>query len=218
MMQIRESGTTVAIVSHNLNAVRKLCERTIVLNRGAVVYDGPTHGAISLYHELMGEHREIDDDDDGQPVNKGVTTIESFELCGADGRSTGHIRSGEDVTLRLEVRFDDDVVDPVFGFSIADERGINVYSESSLSKPSGSFRRGQRITYEMRMQARLARGSYRVEAGITAVDLRTTLARTQALSFFVSTGRMFGGLIDLGAEFSMNEVDEAPGLSEASSL
>jgi lipopolysaccharide transport system ATP-binding protein len=34
MMEIRAAGTTILVVTHNLNAVRTLCERTVVLERG----------------------------------------------------------------------------------------------------------------------------------------------------------------------------------------
>jgi ABC-2 type transport system ATP-binding protein len=39
---------TLVIVSHDLDMVRELCDRGIVLSKGEVVYDGPIEGAISL--------------------------------------------------------------------------------------------------------------------------------------------------------------------------
>lgn len=39
---VNQSGTTVLLIEHNMQHVRKLCERTIVLNRGKIVADGPT--------------------------------------------------------------------------------------------------------------------------------------------------------------------------------
>jgi ABC-2 type transport system ATP-binding protein len=39
---------TLLIVSHDLDMVRELCDRGIVLSRGEVVYDGPIEGAVSL--------------------------------------------------------------------------------------------------------------------------------------------------------------------------
>ena len=39
---------TLVIVSHDLDMVRELCDRGIVLSKGEVVYDGPIEGAVSL--------------------------------------------------------------------------------------------------------------------------------------------------------------------------
>ncbi|MBR6918015.1 MAG: ABC transporter ATP-binding protein [Clostridia bacterium] len=45
----REEGRTILYVSHNMNTVRKLCDRVIVLDHGTVVFDGPTEEGIKVY-------------------------------------------------------------------------------------------------------------------------------------------------------------------------
>ncbi|WP_308698553.1 polysaccharide ABC transporter ATP-binding protein [uncultured Thomasclavelia sp.] len=42
-------GRTVLYVSHNMNTIRQLCERCIVLEKGKVLYDGNVEEAIQLY-------------------------------------------------------------------------------------------------------------------------------------------------------------------------
>lgn len=42
-------GKTVLYVSHNMNTIRQLCERCLVLNKGMIVYDGDVEEAISVY-------------------------------------------------------------------------------------------------------------------------------------------------------------------------
>jgi ABC-2 type transport system ATP-binding protein len=39
---------TLVVVSHDMEMVRELCTRGIVISKGEVVYDGPVEGAISL--------------------------------------------------------------------------------------------------------------------------------------------------------------------------
>ncbi|WP_127472835.1 ABC transporter ATP-binding protein [Microbacterium sulfonylureivorans] len=39
---------TLLIVSHDLDMVRELCDRGVVLSRGEIVYDGPIEGAVRL--------------------------------------------------------------------------------------------------------------------------------------------------------------------------
>lgn len=49
MEEVAEGGQTVLFVSHNLNAVEKLCERSIYLSNGIVKNDGSTKDIICQY-------------------------------------------------------------------------------------------------------------------------------------------------------------------------
>ena len=44
-----EEGRAVLYVSHNMNTIRSLCSRCIVLDEGKIIYDGEVDHAISLY-------------------------------------------------------------------------------------------------------------------------------------------------------------------------
>ena len=48
-------GRTVLYVSHNMNTIRQLCKRCIVLDHGRVVFDGDTEEAISIYMQSNAE-------------------------------------------------------------------------------------------------------------------------------------------------------------------
>ena len=45
----KEEGRTVLYVSHNMNTIRKLCDRCVVLDKGRVVFEGDVEKAIALY-------------------------------------------------------------------------------------------------------------------------------------------------------------------------
>lgn len=50
MSQVSQNeGRTILYVSHNMNTIRQLCERCIVLNHGQVDYDGDVETAIDYY-------------------------------------------------------------------------------------------------------------------------------------------------------------------------
>src|SRR6185503_10012949 len=49
MENVRESGRTVIFVSHNMPAVTRLCPRTLLLEKGVVSFDGPSHEAVGIY-------------------------------------------------------------------------------------------------------------------------------------------------------------------------
>ena len=45
----RVEGRTVLYVSHNMNTIRRLCDRCIVLDAGKIIFDGDVDKAISIY-------------------------------------------------------------------------------------------------------------------------------------------------------------------------
>jgi lipopolysaccharide transport system ATP-binding protein len=49
MQDVGQQGRTVLFVSHNMPAVTRLCERTILLNDGRIVQDGPSHKVVGAY-------------------------------------------------------------------------------------------------------------------------------------------------------------------------
>lgn len=48
-------GRTVLYVSHNMNTIRQLCTRCIVLDHGKVAFDGDVEKAIEMYMGLVGK-------------------------------------------------------------------------------------------------------------------------------------------------------------------
>lgn len=48
MKELRASGKTMFVVSHNVGTVKELCERGIVLEQGRVVFDGPIDEAAEF--------------------------------------------------------------------------------------------------------------------------------------------------------------------------
>lgn len=45
----KKEGRTVLYVSHNMNTIRQLCDRCVVLDKGRIIFNGNVEEAISLY-------------------------------------------------------------------------------------------------------------------------------------------------------------------------
>lgn len=215
MMAIRESGTTIVVVSHNLNAVRNMCDRVIVLHNGDLRFDGEPNAAISRYHDLLGEQRDLDADarrDPLRPSGDGIATVESLDLVGADGRPTAHVGSHDRVTLRVTARFHAPVDRPMFGFAVSSESGILVHSSSTRFQRATRADAGAVLTCKVHLPLALNTGTYSVIAGVhSASDDGLEVERldeTAPLVFYVSAESAYGGLVDLQPEF---EVGPAPG-------
>ena len=52
---LRETGTTVVLVSHDMTSVEKFCDRAIVLEEGLLKFDGHVKTGIAFYLDLMHE-------------------------------------------------------------------------------------------------------------------------------------------------------------------
>lgn len=46
--ELHAAGRTLVVVSHDLDMVAGLCDRSIVLRNGAVVFDGPSHEGVAV--------------------------------------------------------------------------------------------------------------------------------------------------------------------------
>lgn len=56
MEEVGGEGRTVVLVSHNLSAITRLCTRTLVVDRGGIVYDAPPTDAVRFYSALGVEY------------------------------------------------------------------------------------------------------------------------------------------------------------------
>ena len=51
----KQEGRTVLYVSHNMNTIRQLCDRCVVLDQGRVVFEGGVEEAIGIYMGTLGK-------------------------------------------------------------------------------------------------------------------------------------------------------------------
>ena len=53
MGDVARAGRTVVLVSHQLNQIRRLCQRVVWIDAASVRQDGPTHEVVSAYESAM---------------------------------------------------------------------------------------------------------------------------------------------------------------------
>ncbi len=51
--KFKELGRTILFVSHDINTVRKLCDRALLLHKGELVADGKPAEVIARYEEIF---------------------------------------------------------------------------------------------------------------------------------------------------------------------
>jgi lipopolysaccharide transport system ATP-binding protein len=105
MDEAARSGRTVLFVSHNLQAVRTLCERGVVLEAGKVALDAPIEKALPAYLQSM---RQIGVGHLGQRdrLNRtsGDVRCEYVDARDDQGRSRWSFEEGETVRLLVGCR------------------------------------------------------------------------------------------------------------------
>jgi len=98
----KKEGRTVLYVSHNMNTIRQLCDRCIVLDKGKVVFEGDVEEAIGVYMESeANEEIEIDLIDIQRPkwLIKRLMNLRSVKYLNKDNNC---FDTNEPIVLQME--------------------------------------------------------------------------------------------------------------------
>ena len=102
-----QEGRTVLYVSHNMDTIRRLCDRCIVLSHGRIVFDGDTEQAIAAY---MDQNLGEDQTDMDLTAQSRITHELNTGLVMTRLRLTDKVSAvyaeGEDLRFTLSVRTD----------------------------------------------------------------------------------------------------------------
>lgn len=83
MGDVARQGRTILFVSHNMGAVRSLCEKGIVLHAGSVAYAGDIGRSIETYHKLVASNSDRDGAATRAPRGLGVSDVTLESHLGA---------------------------------------------------------------------------------------------------------------------------------------
>jgi homopolymeric O-antigen transport system ATP-binding protein len=86
MGEVAKGGRTVVLVSHQLNQIRRLCQRVAWVDEGTIRQSGPTHEVVSAYESAMSRgNRKILTGDKERQTSKGrFVQWEIVEPCGEE--------------------------------------------------------------------------------------------------------------------------------------
>ncbi len=98
-------GRTVLYVSHNMNTIRRLCKRCIVLEHGKIIFDGDTEGAIAVYMDRSLGENQTDIDLTRVPHTRSKEHADIFmERIRLVDKATATYESGEELLLEIKAR------------------------------------------------------------------------------------------------------------------
>ena len=204
MQAVREAGTTIVVVSHNLNAIRRLCDRSTVLHAGEVRFDGDTRDAIALFHELLGESRELDGDT-GRDVfrSTGAARLSHFVLGVArDGEGQSTVPAGAPARFVADLECSTDLESPYLSLHVFHESGVQVYGETVAV--AGGLQAGDRREVEVDLPIELPQGSYSAELMLVGLDATLHAPPPPPILFYVDGRDGVRGVADLHATFTLH--------------
>lgn len=159
MQDVAGSGRTVLFVSHNLSAVRNLCNRGIVIDKGTMTFDGSSGDAINFYRRMTQVHG---DERTVAVFNETINEPFQFlraEIVNASGEPTGRFEFHDGAFIKASIRIHEPRPDSMVGIIIEDTSG-NLLIVSTNDENNGTFLGG------------LAPGDYTVMIGLPSGILK----------------------------------------------
>ncbi len=137
----RQEGRTILYVSHNMNTIRQLCDRCVVLDKGKVIYEGDVDRAISVY---MKENVDSRISYDYTDVERSPNESRKIQLLGLDilERDANLISQNEDLKFVLHCYANKDFNEIKLRFEIFYLDGTivgTVFSDKKLSESKGTI-------------------------------------------------------------------------------
>jgi lipopolysaccharide transport system ATP-binding protein len=187
--ELKKSGTTLLLVSHDLDAVTRWCDETVWLQGGKVMDRGDPRRVIDHYREFLekGEEKELAKREDSAFVNPtaeqssqrwGSREIEFTKWHLQDGNGLPKHVFHRDDPIRIECHYkmhqpfpDLALSDLVFGVAIHRADGLLVYGTNTDIDAVTISNPGQEGKFIFTVnESRLLEGSYTIDLAVHAKD------------------------------------------------
>jgi lipopolysaccharide transport system ATP-binding protein len=182
MRSFRDQGTTMLLVSHDPTAVKTLCDRAVLLDRGAVVKEGLPDLVLDYYNAIIAKReadyriREVEGrEGTRRSIRSGDAraTIESVDLQDAQGLSTRTLHSNAPASICVTFETRAKLTSMTVGFLIRDRLGNDVFGTNThhLATPIPSMAAGQRFACEFMIErVSLGCGHYSIAIALHESD------------------------------------------------
>jgi len=209
--ELRDRGATILIVTHAAESVVGLCDRVLLFDRGALVFDGEPAEGVDRYYQLFfmaPERPALEPSRAGELRfgSGGARIVHSF--ASRDGvHAAAAFERGDRIRVVMDVEFERDVPSPQFGFSCSSKEGVRLYATTTalLKTATGPGVAGERRRVEIAFDLTVAVGDLFVDlsvfehahGSVTVLD-----ARVGALHLGIMSAFSCYGLVELSAVFS----------------
>ena len=220
-MEFVERGKTILFVTHDVNAVKRFCNRAIWLNQGKLIMDGNTDEVTDRYLDFLKSDlpieqylAQVEAQSNREEIERPAVDVEGIDLAQVDslrmfngaGREIDDIQFGETVVLRVGYLVGDDTLqNPVLGVAI--RRIDNEYIcglNTKLDNMSIPWKKGYNevtLTYK---DFNLVGGEYYFDVGIfDQTGIVNLDYKAKIKNFFVKMDYVAEGTVVLQHEWSV---------------
>jgi len=173
----REKGGSIIFVSHDMNAVKMLCDKALLLHNGKMLEYGDPEKVVNSYNFILAE---MNDDDNRITVSSSglgsqsygslEATIENVRVYGKDSLSSV-ITSGERAKLDIHFKAHKKLDNITVGFGIRDRFGQDIYGTNTFHMGKSISCKDVNVyccSYEFDMN--IAPGKYTVNVSLHSDD------------------------------------------------
>lgn len=218
-LEFKEKGITIIYVSHDVNSIKRFCDRAIWINEGKIQLDGNTDYVTDRYLDYLKlldnqvkeeeeNHIQVMNKEKEESVIKGnvdIAALYKIRILNSEGKEISRIQHGEETTVEIEYVVNDvSVVNPVLGIAILRIDGLYICGVNTLlDKKRVPWQKGInkfRLKYK---EFNLVGGSYYFDVAI--YDQTATVPidyRSKYKEFFVDMEYTAEGIAILNHEWT----------------
>jgi lipopolysaccharide transport system ATP-binding protein len=192
MLEFKRRGTAIVFVSHNLEAVGRLCDRAILLSSGEVAAHGPVPDVVSAY---LGRQAS------GAPSVGSEIEMSDPQLVTDAGQPVNLVRAGTWLRLLARYRPTREMRGLIFGLRLNRSTDNLLVYEGQFTDAELGIRAAAGVPFwvEFRFQANLTSGQYHaVSYTLEGASERLLGRLSPAASFRVEEARSRGGVAGVG--------------------
>ena len=177
--EFQEQGTTLLLVSHDRGAIQAICDRAILLEKGAVIKDGNPEEVMDFYNALIAEKENstvkqvVKEDGKVETVSgTGEAKIEDIGIYNNKNEKIEYISVGESVQLNARVKVYEDVPQFVLGYMLKDRLGQPIFGTNThhYNEVIENAKKGDSFEIVFSFDMNLGVGSYSVAVAVHADD------------------------------------------------
>ena len=211
--RLRGAGRTMLLVTHDMGAVERYCDRAMLLESGRVVdIDEPTsiarqYNQLNFPPIVAGRRAGACN----MPAGRGaVARVVGAWFESGDGEVIVSAERGHRCNVRIDTQFLAAADDPIFAIRLQNDAGHFVFAANTEAShfATGHFEAGSTAQVRIQFENWLAPGRYRLIATVArAGHGADVFASHMSNSLIVTADRSGGGMTDLPHRF---EIDGAP--------
>lgn len=180
--QFRDEGVSIMLVTHSMSDVRTLCDRVILLDKGAVLKDGQPDEVVDYYNALIATKEnskltvEQRREKNGWLLTKsgtGEARVKSLQLLDAvSGDDLAVVKVGQAVEVRVEAAIKNDIPQIVLGYKISDKQGHVVWGSNTwhTQQVERMLAAGTNLCYRLKFVCNFGPGSYAISVALCDTD------------------------------------------------